>query len=97
MTHDEEKQKRALRRKNKTIAAKKRDEAVKITSSKDKFADCKKHTIKRIDGNPRKAGIKTVQELKADEALESQLEDVISDVPVVEFLVDEALTKLNNE
>ena len=91
----DEKQKRALRRRNKARVDKKREELVKTLNNKDKFIDYKKHTIKRLDGNPRKAGIKTAQEVRAEEAFDSQLEDadLISDAAAVEFLVDEALTK----
>jgi hypothetical protein len=58
------------------MLADKRKEILTKISNRDKFEDYKKHTIKRIDGNPRKAGIKTIQELRAEEDIDSQLEDI---------------------
>jgi hypothetical protein len=115
MDLNEEKTKRAERRRHRMRVTKRREELAKAAGVEDRLEaehlaqtgkagraladkrneDCDKHTIKRIGRNPRRSGIKTKQELIAEEAFDTGLEDagLISDAAAVEFLVDEALRK----
>lgn len=116
---NEEKTKRAERRRHRMRVTKKREELAKAAGVDDKREaehlaqtgkvgkvladknneDYKKHTIKKVGRNPRKAGIKTKQELVAEEAFDTDLEDagLISDAATVEFLVNEALEKAKEQ